>query len=154
MPTLLARFPLRHRFYNIHSGFIEQWVNSLGQLHILNITISVYHKLNVNLALDFFLFSHLRIFSVFGNEFKQSLLTTREFGHFFNYEKNSVFQVNIIISIFPMENPPYDNVRVVSSLEEAISGAGDGEAATPVITIRRERGAYHLSAPWLEARRA
>ena len=34
---------------------------------------------------------------------------------------------NIIISIFPMENPPYDNVRVVSSLEEAISGAGDGE---------------------------
>lgn len=34
---------------------------------------------------------------------------------------------NIIISIFPMEKPPYDNVRVVSSLEEAISGAGDGE---------------------------
>ena len=28
---------------------------------------------------------------------------------------------NIIISIFPMEKPPYDNVRVVSSLEEALA---------------------------------
>ena len=30
---------------------------------------------------------------------------------------------NIIISIFPMEQPPYDNVRIVSSLEEALEGA-------------------------------
>lgn len=30
---------------------------------------------------------------------------------------------NIIISIFPMERPPFDNVRVVSSLEEALEGA-------------------------------
>lgn len=29
---------------------------------------------------------------------------------------------NIIISIFPMDRPPFDNVRVVSSLEEALEG--------------------------------
>lgn len=30
---------------------------------------------------------------------------------------------NIIISLFPMETPPFDGVRVVSSLEEALEGA-------------------------------
>ncbi len=34
---------------------------------------------------------------------------------------------NIIISIFPMEKPDYDNVRVVSSLEEALSCVEDDE---------------------------
>ena len=32
---------------------------------------------------------------------------------------------NIIISIFPMEKPPFDNVRVVSSLEEALEGVDE-----------------------------